>query len=451
MNLDSINRVHFIGIGGIGMSALAKFFLYKGVVVSGYDRSKTEITLALSDLGSQIIYDDEISLIQNVESVDLVVYTPAISSDNIQLNHFTKTDIPIHKRAYVLGEITKSYQTLAVAGTHGKTTTSSIVAHLLQQNNCGGVSFLGGICTNYNSNILLQEGKNAVVEADEYDRSFLHLHPSAIILTSMDPDHLDIYGDEASVIEGFKLFVDLLKNKDGLYVQEDLKNQFPNALTYGYQTTSTLFVYDVRLKDGCYLFNMNYKGVAYENFEFHLPGRHNLLNAAGAILSCLEWGVSFEKLKSALASFKGVKRRFDIHHNDGQRVYVDDYAHHPNEIKVLYEGLREFYPEHKLIGVFQPHLYSRTRDFLLEFQTVLSEFDTLFVMPIYPARELPIEGINAEALLEGIEMDKKSLLVSEDDLYMALKQEEKFVVSTIGAGDIDRLIHPLKSFLSEVS
>ena len=451
MNLEGINRVHFIGIGGIGMSALAKFFLYKGVVVSGYDRSKTEITLALSDLGSQIIYDDEISLIQNVESVDLVVYTPAISSDNIQLNHFTKTDIPIHKRAYVLGEITKSYQTLAVAGTHGKTTTSSIVAHLLQQNNCGGVSFLGGICTNYNSNILLQEGKNAVVEADEYDRSFLHLHPSAIILTSMDPDHLDIYGDEASVIEGFKLFVDLLKNKDGLYVQEDLKNQFPNALTYGYQTTSTLFVYDVRLKDGCYLFNVNYKGVAYENFEFHLPGRHNLLNAAGAILSCLEWGVSFEKLKSALANFKGVKRRFDIHHNDGQRVYVDDYAHHPNEIKVLYEGLREFYPQHKLIGVFQPHLYSRTRDFLLEFQTVLSEFDTLFVMPIYPARELPIEGINAEALLEGIEMDKKSLLVSEDDLYMALKQEEKFVVSTIGAGDIDRLIHPLKSFLSEVS
>ena len=451
MNLDRINRVHFIGIGGIGMSALAKFFLYKGVVVSGYDRSKTEITLALSDLGSQIIYDDEISLIKNIESVDLVVYTPAISSNNIQLNYFTKTDIPIHKRAYVLGEITKSYQTLAVAGTHGKTTTSSIVAHLLQQNNHGGVSFLGGICTNYNSNILLQEGQNAVVEADEYDRSFLHLHPSAIILTSMDPDHLDIYGDEASVIEGFKLFVDLLKNKDGLYVQEDLKNQFPNALTYGYQTTSTLFVYDVRLKDGCYLFNVNYKGVVYENFEFHLPGRHNLLNAAGAILSCLEWGVSFEKLKSALANFKGVKRRFDIHHNDGQKVYVDDYAHHPNEIKVLYEGLREFYPEHKLIGVFQPHLYSRTRDFLLEFQTVLSEFDTLFVMPIYPARELPIEGINAEALLEGIEMDKKSLLVSEDDLYMALKQEEKFVVSTIGAGDIDRLIHPLKSFLSEVS
>ena len=451
MNLEGINRVHFIGIGGIGMSALAKFFLYKGVVVSGYDRSKTEITLALSDLGSQIIYDDEISLIKDIESVDLVVYTPAISSENIQLNHFTKTDIPVHKRAYVLGEITRSYQTLAVAGTHGKTTTSSIVAHLLQQNNRGGVSFLGGICTNYNSNILLQEGKNAVVEADEYDRSFLHLHPSAIILTTMDPDHLDIYGDEASVIEGFKLFVDLLKNKDGLYVQEDLKNQFPNALTYGYQTTSTLFVSDVRLKDGCYLFNVNYKGVAYENFEFHLPGRHNLLNAAGAILSCLEWGVSFEKLKIALASFKGVKRRFDIHHNDGQRVYVDDYAHHPNEIKVLYEGLREFYPKHKLIGVFQPHLYSRTRDFLLEFQTVLSEFDTLFVMPIYPARELPIEGINAEALLEGIEMDKKSLLVNEDDLYMALKQEEKFVVSTIGAGDIDRLIHPLKSFLSEVS
>ena len=451
MNLESINRVHFIGIGGIGMSALAKFFLYKGVEVSGYDRSKTEITLLLSNLGSHIIYHDDISSIKDIESVDLVVFTPAISSNNVQINHFKKTNIPVHKRAYILGEITKSYQTIAVAGTHGKTTTSSIMAHLLHQNNCGGVSFIGGICTNYNSNILLQEGQNAVVEADEYDRSFLQLHPSAIILTSMDPDHLDIYGDEESVTEGFKLFVDLLKNENRLYVQEDLKNQFPTALTYGYQATSTLFVYDVRLKEGNYIFNVNFKGIVYENFDFRLPGRHNLLNAAGAILSCLEWGVSFEKLKSALANFNGVKRRFEIHHNDGQRVYVDDYAHHPNEIKVLYEGLREFYPDYKLIGVFQPHLYSRTRDFLMEFQSVLSEFDTLFVMPIYPAREMPIEGVNAEVLLEGIEMDQKSLLVREEDLHMALKQEKKFVVSTIGAGDIDRLIKPLKSFLSEIS
>ena len=451
MNLESINRVHFIGIGGIGMSALAKFFLYKGVVVSGYDRSKTEITLALNNLGSHIIYNDEISLIKDIESVDLVVFTPAIPSNNVQLNHFLKTNVPVHKRAYVLGEITKSYKTIAVAGTHGKTTTSSIVAHLLQQNNCGGVSFLGGICTNYNSNILIQEGQNAVVEADEYDRSFLHLHPSAIILTSMDPDHLDIYGDEESLIEGFKLFVDSLKNEDCLYVQEDLKNQFPNALTYGFQTSSTLFVYDVRLKRGSYIFNVNYKGETYENFEFQLPGRHNLLNAAGAILSCLEWGLTFEKLKSTLSNFKGVKRRFEIHYNDGQRVYVDDYAHHPNEIKVLYEGLREFYPGYKLIAVFQPHLYSRTRDFLMEFQTALSEFDALFVMPIYPAREIPIEGINAETLLNGIEMDQKSLLIKEEDLHVALKLEEKFVVSTIGAGDIDRLIVPLKSFLSEIS
>ena len=451
MNLESINRVHFIGIGGIGMSALAKFFLYKGVVVSGYDRSKTEITLALNNLGSHIIYNDEISLIKDIESVDLVVFTPAIPSNNVQLNHFLKTNVPVHKRAYVLGEITKSYKTIAVAGTHGKTTTSSIVAHLLQQNNCGGVSFLGGICTNYNSNILIQEGQNAVVEADEYDRSFLQLHPSAIILTSMDPDHLDIYGDEESLIEGFKLFVDSLKNEDCLYVQEDLKNQFPNALTYGFQTSSTLFVYDVRLKRGSYIFNVNYKGETYENFEFQLPGRHNLLNAAGAILSCLEWGLTFEKLKSTLSNFKGVKRRFEIHYNDGQRVYVDDYAHHPNEIKVLYEGLREFYPGYKLIAVFQPHLYSRTRDFLMEFQTALSEFDALFVMPIYPAREIPIEGINAETLLNGIEMDQKSLLIKEEDLHVALKLEEKFVVSTIGAGDIDRLIVPLKSFLSEIS
>lgn len=430
------------------MSALAKFFLYKGVNVSGYDRTKSEITIDLSRQGAQVMYVDDISSIKDIHSIDLVVYTPAISDDNLQLNYFLKSNTLIKKRAFVLGQITKSYYTIAVAGTHGKTTSSSIVAHLLHQNHQGGVSFLGGISTNYNSNILLQEGDYSVVEADEYDRSFLELHPRNIILTSMDADHLDIYGDKESIQQGFKLFVSLLKDENKLFVQEDLKNHFPKALTYGFKATSTLFINKILINNGHYIFDVNYKNISYTNYKFHLPGRHNLLNAAGAILSCFELGISSEKVKKALANFKGVKRRFEVHYDDGDKVYVDDYAHHPKEIKVFCEGLNEFYPSHKLIGIFQPHLYSRTRDFLNEFQSELCAFDAIFIMPIYPAREQPIEGVTSEVLLEGIDVSQKSLLVNINDLFLTLEQEKKFVVSTIGAGDIDQLVNPIKSFLS---
>ena len=449
MNIDSINRVHFIGIGGIGMSALAKFFLFRNIEVSGYDKVCSSITKSLSKEGANIFYKDDLSLIKSTDEIDLVVYTPAIPSENRQLDYFSSSKTPLHKRAYVLGQITKSYHTIAVAGTHGKTTTSSIIAHLLQDNKCGGVSFLGGISTNYNSNILLQDGNNAVVEADEYDRSFLKLFPNMILLTSMDPDHLDIYGDNQSVIEGFKLFTALLENKNKLIVQEDLKSHFNDSLTYGFLKDSSLSIQHIRIQKGGYFFDVLYKNKLYAYFEFYLPGKYNLLNAAGAILCGFEMGLDAQKIKSSLASFSGVKRRFEVHYDKNDIVYIDDYAHHPKEITVLVNGLREFYPEHKIIGVFQPHLYSRTRDFMPGFQEALSLLDQLFLMPIYPAREKPIKDINSDNLLMDIALESKSILNHEGDLFSSLKQENKFVLVTIGAGDIDLLINPIKTFLHE--
>ena len=449
MNIDSINRVHFIGIGGIGMSALAKFFLFRNIEVSGYDKVCSSITKSLSKEGANIFYKDDLSLIKSTDEIDLVVYTPAIPSENRQLDYFSSSKTPLHKRAYVLGQITKSYHTIAVAGTHGKTTTSSIIAHLLQYNKCGGVSFLGGISTNYNSNILLQDGNNAVVEADEYDRSFLKLFPKMILLTSMDPDHLDIYGDNQSVIEGFILFTALLENKNKLIVQEDLKSHFNDSLTYGFNKDSSLSIQHIRIQKGGYFFDVLYKNKLYADFEFYLPGKYNLLNAAGAILCGFEMGLDAQKIKSGLASFSGVKRRFEVHYDRNDIVYIDDYAHHPKEITVLVNGLREFYPEHKIIGVFQPHLYSRTRDFMPGFQEALSLLDQLFLMPIYPAREKPIKDVNSENLLMDIALESKSILNKEDDLFSSLKQENRFVLVTIGAGDIDLLINPIKTFLHE--
>ena len=306
-----------------------------------------------------------------------------------------------------------------------------------------------GISTNYNSNILLQDGNNAVVEADEYDRSFLKLFPNMILLTSMDPDHLDIYGDNQSVIEGFKLFTALLENKNKLIVQEDLKSHFNDSLTYGFNKDSSLSIQHIRIQKGGYFFDVLYKNKLYADFEFYLPGKYNLLNAAGAILCGFEMGLDAQKIKSGLASFSGVKRRFEVHYDKNDIVYIDDYAHHPKEITVLVNGLREFYPEHKIIGIFQPHLYSRTRDFMHGFQEALSLLDQLFLMPIYPAREKPIKDINSENLLMDIALESKSILNNEGDLFSSLKQENKFVLVTIGAGDIDLLINPIKSFLHE--
>ena len=449
MDLSQIKKIHFLGIGGIGMSALAKYFLFKGAQVSGYDKVETDLTKELSNNGARIFYNDDVDLLPSLEDLDIVVYTPAVSSDNKQYKFVNENNLPLFKRAKVLGSITKDYNTIAVAGTHGKTTTSSIAAHLLHQCNKGGVAFLGGITSNYNSNILLSNNNIAVVEADEYDRSFLELEPNTIVLTSMDADHLDIYGEEDGVIKSFIEFASLVKEADQLIVEESIKDFFNQKLSYGFGKDSDLQMLNLKIKDNAYSFDFKYKGKIYYDFSFSLPGKYNLLNAAGAAFSCLVNGLSFSDIKKGLSSFKGVKRRFEIHYDTPECTFIDDYAHHPKEIEVLLNAIKEFYPKRKILGVFQPHLYSRTRDFMDEFATALSQLDQLILLPIYPAREEPIDGVSSKVLIGKVKTESKLLAIQGESFYDRFILNETSVIVTIGAGNIDLHVPLIKRFLAK--
>ena len=447
IELSKINRIHFLGVGGIGMSALAKYFLFKGLKISGYDKVESELTQSLFNEGTFIKYEDDVNLFPDISDVDLVVYTPAVSENNSQMKFFKENKIPIYKRAKVLGMITNHYNTIAVAGTHGKTTTSSISAHIIHHSGIGGVAFMGGIATNYNSNILLSKGDLAVVEADEYDRSFLELRPNTVILTSMDADHLDIYKKRDNVQESFLEFANLILDKNKLIVEENLKDNFSQSLTYGFSSNSDLQIINLQLKNNSYYFDFKYQGNIYEGFNFKIPGKHNLLNAAGAVLSCLINGISFNKIKDGLASFTGVKRRFEIYIESPRYVFIDDYAHHPKEIEVLINAIREFYPNRLVKGVFQPHLFSRTRDFMKEFANSLSMLDELFLLPIYPARENPIDGVSSSVLYEKVNLDKKFLSKGGYDYCDQLLSNIPCVIVTIGAGDINLHIEKINNLL----
>ncbi len=449
MQETELRKVHFIGIGGIGMSALANYFISKNINVSGYDKVKSEITQNLENKGAKIFYEDNLNLIDGIKNIDLVIYTPAIGEDNNQLKYFSNYSIPLLKRSEVLGDISRLYKTIAVAGTHGKTTTSSIIAHILRTSNLDGVCFIGGITSNYNSNFLLGKGVLSVMEADEYDRSFLKLSPHTIVLTSMDADHLDIYDNKETLQSSFYNFTDLLENKKKLIVEEGLKNLFKNNLTYGFNSESNLQILNIKIINSCYQFDIKYRSKIYNNFSFKMPGKYNLINAAGAVLSCLENEINMDDIKSALHSYKGVKRRFDIHVENSEIVYIDDYAHHPSEISALLSAVKEFYPNKKTIGVFQPHLYSRTRDFLKDFSSSLSSLDELFLLPIYPAREKPIKGINSSLLLSKVPLLKKQIISSESDLFSQLDAKNSYVLLTIGAGDIDEWVPSIIDYIDK--
>ena len=446
MQETELRIVHFIGIGGIGMSALAHYFISKNINVSGYDKVKSEITQSLETKGAKIFYEDNLNLIDNIKKIDLVIYTPAIEEDNNQLKYFSKFRIPLLKRSDVLGDISRLFKTIAVAGTHGKTTTCSIVAHILRKSNQDGVCFIGGITSNYNSNFLMGNGNLSVMEADEYDRSFLKLSPNTIVLTSMDTDHLDIYDNKETLQSSFYDFTELLKDKKKLIVEEGLKNLFENNLSYGFDIESNLQILNIKIIESCYQFDIKYRNKIHKHFIFKMPGKYNLLNAAGAILSCLENEINMDDIRSALISYKGVKRRFDVHIENSKIVYIDDYAHHPSEINALLNAVKEFYPNKKLIGVFQPHLYSRTRDFLKDFSSSLSSLDELFLLPIYPAREKPIEGINSSLLLSEVPLLKKQIITSENDLFSQLDSKNSYVLLTIGAGDIDEWVPSITNY-----
>jgi len=439
IQLKHIEKFYFVGIGGIGMSALARYFSAAGKTVSGYDKTPSDITKALQGEGIEIHFEDDTRLIDSSFKTEatLVVYTPAIPIENQLLNHFKSKGYTIVKRAELLGEITKSTKCLAVAGTHGKTTTSAILGHLLAFANEEVTAFLGGVSENYNSNLIQKGHKITVVEADEFDRSFLKLHPFIAGITSMDADHLDIYGDEKTLVEAFTAFAALVP-EDGFLLH---KNGLPlNGKTVGIEDGSDFEAQNVRVENGAYVFDFKTPAITLYNLTLNLPGRHNLFNAILALGMAVCMGSPTHILPEALLTFKGVKRRFSYKIKTDNLVLIDDYAHHPEEINAVHQAVREMYPQKEILAVFQPHLFSRTRDFADGFAKSLSQFDYVLLLEIYPAREQPMEGINSEWLLEKIENQHKKL-VSKNQLSAEIKKINAPVNVMLGAGDIGEEVY----------
>jgi UDP-N-acetylmuramate--alanine ligase len=446
MNLNQIHNVYFIGIGGIGMSALARYFQFIGKKVVGYDKTPTQLTDELQAIGLEIHFEDNINLIPEEFYIEntLVIFTPAVPVSHSEWNYFIERNYNIKKRAEVLGIITKDTYCFAVAGTHGKTTTSSILGHILFESGVDVTAFLGGIVENYNSNLIGSGKTVTVVEADEYDRSFLHLHPNVSCITSMDADHLDIYGDALHIEESFKEFA-AKTTSDNLYISKGLPLK---GHTIGINNNSDFTAQNIRIENGFYVFDVKTPSELIENIKFGLPGHHNLTNALLALAMAKSYGVSNENISAALKSFKGVRRRFSFQIREENLVYIDDYAHHPTEINAVHQAVRELYPNKKIIAAFQPHLFSRTKDFAAGFAESLSQFDEVLLLEIYPARELPIKGINSSWLLSKINNPNKKLVNSEE-LLVAFKNSDAAVFITIGAGDIGELVKNIKKTLHE--
>ena len=433
------NNIYFIGIGGIGMSALARYFTFIGKHVSGYDKTPTQLTQQLENEGIAIHFEDDLSKIDAKflnPAETLVVITPAVPKNHSELVYFQEHTFEVLKRAEVLGLITQHTFCFAVAGTHGKTTTSSILSHLLFESGADVTGFLGGIVENYNSNLVGSGKSISVVEADEFDRSFLHLHPNIACITSMDADHLDIYGDSSSIEASFKEFAAKIEDKNNLFIAEHLTIE---GVKVGMSNTSAYHPINLRIEKGWYVFDCVTPTEIIENLKFGLPGQHNLSNALMAIAMAKKIEIPNDKIRTALASFKGVKRRFSFVIREENLVYIDDYAHHPTEINAVHQAVRELYPNEKVVAIFQPHLFSRTRDFLDDFAKSLSQFDELILLEIYPAREQPIEGVTSTALLEKISI-KNKILIDKNNLINHLTTIQSKIFITIGAGDIGEMV-----------
>ncbi len=450
MKLNAIHNVYFIGIGGIGMSALARYFKFLGKNVAGYDRVKTPLTDELNSLGISVHLEDDVDSIpdeyKNAQNT-LVVYTPAIPKNHLELRFFIDGAFKIKKRAEVLGMVTKDTFCFAIAGTHGKTTTSSILAHLLNEVDTPITAFLGGISEDFNSNFIFKGTDYSVVEADEYDRSFLHLTPNVACITSMDADHLDIYGDAHKLKKSFGEFVNKLKPSGKLIFCNGLDL---NGITYGIEDASDYCAQNIRVENGTYIFDIKTPEEIIENICFTKPGRHNLLNGLAAYTMAAQVVPQLRRLAMALGSFKGVKRRFSYQIKSKDLVFIDDYAHHPKEIDAVYQAVTEMHPNTIITVVFQPHLFSRTRDFGEAFATSLSRFDSILLMEIYPAREKPIAGINSAWLLEKIENPNKKL-IQKENLIQEIKNNKSGVLITMGAGDIGLEVPKIKKELAYAS
>jgi UDP-N-acetylmuramate--alanine ligase len=463
LDLSTIHNVYFLGIGGIGMSALARWFKRQGCQVSGYDLTPTPLTTQLENEGIPVHFTDDPTLIPGYilkeREASLIIYTPAIPQNHQEYQFLKKEGFTIYKRAQVLGKITEGYFTVAIGGTHGKTSTTAMASHILtfSQKNC--TAFIGGIVKNYDSNLIAGEGTDQIVvtEADEFDRSFLNLHPNLCIVTSVDADHLDIYGKDEEVKEGYASFVRqcsptgtaLLQTK----VMEQLRNRLSEGparlLSYGleegnYRAQNVYF----QLTDGksCFIFDMIHPKGVIKEMQLYAPGFHNVENAIAATAAALQVGIPPAAIKEALSTFEGVKRRFDYILTQ-PLIFIDDYAHHPTEIQALLESVKAIYPNKKITVIFQPHLYSRTRDFVEGFAESLSLADELILLPIYPARELPMEGITSDIIIQKV--NTRATLCSKENLLEHLAAQELEVVLTVGAGDIDQLVIPIRELLEK--
>ncbi|TAG31623.1 MAG: UDP-N-acetylmuramate--L-alanine ligase [Sphingobacteriia bacterium] len=447
--LTTIQKIYFIGIGGIGMSAIARYFHSKGASVSGYDKTSTVLTRALEAEGISIHYEDDIN--QAPKELDVVVYTPAIPAQHAELNFYRDNGYTVLKRSDILQWITANSFNICVAGTHGKTTVTSMVAHILRHTEYGCNAFLGGIAANYNTNFWSHQRNVVVVEADEYDRSFLKLFPDVAVITSMDPDHLDIYGTAAEVEKAFVQFSQKVKEGGCIVAKYGLKRaaelNAAHLFTYDYNNQAAdISINSLIVKNGAYQFNIVAREWTIPNIVLNMGGLHNIDNMLAAVAVAKYIGIDADKIRAAIADFKGVRRRFEYALNTPEKVLIDDYAHHPDELNALLSGVRSIFPDKKLTLVFQPHLFSRTKDQADGFAKSLDKADEVILLPIYPARELPMEGVNSEMLLHKMQLAEKQIL-EKQALLNWVKENQPELLVMAGAGDIDTLVLPIKEIL----
>ena len=456
MSVKNLHTVYFLGVGGIGMSAIARYFNSLDCKVFGYDKTKTILTEKLEAEGITIHYDENLDGIPEAvkikEEGTLVVYTPAIPKDNKVFIYLNEQGVKLWKRSEVLGLISQNYFTIAIAGTHGKTTTSSIIAHVLNECGVSCIAFLGGISLNFNSNLLLSENpKVLVVEADEYDRSFLTLSPDIALITSIDADHLDIYGDKDSMKAAYAEFAAKIKPQGKLITKKFISDELSlrsdlKVSSYSVDQEAQTFAKEIRIENGNYVVDMVCNNTDVLDVKIGLPGIHNVENAIGAFAIAEKLGIEKTKIKRALGIYKGVYRRFETHIKTKELVYIDDYAHHPSELEMTIQSAKALYPGKKITGIFQPHLYTRTRDFVDGFAERLSLLDDLILLDIYPARELPIAGVTSEIILNKVTCNKKAI-VAKEDLLTEIANKKIDVLLTLGAGDIDVFVSPIKEQL----
>ena len=454
IDFSNISHIWMIGIGGIGMSALARYFSAGGFIIGGYDRTDSSITAALKSEGIMVIYNDDPDEIPGEflrKGKTLVIYTPAVSLQNKIPAYFRVKGFNLYKRAEILGIISRGSRSIAIAGTHGKTSVTTIAAHLLKQSTIDCTAFLGGISKNYSTNLLTGKSNITVMEADEFDRSFHYLNPEIGLITSMDADHLDVYGNFDNMVQAYFEFARKVKNNGALILNEKIAGGFEKPgnikiYTYGISPSADFHSSGLSKDKEAYRFNISTPWGIIDELSLLIPGKMNIENSVGAVAIAKLAGVSDKEIRKALFYYKGVVRRFDVRISSDQLIYIDDYAHHPEELNCCIESVREFYGNRKLTGIFQPHLYTRTRDHADAFAAVLDKLDKAIILPVYPAREEPVEGVNAEMIYDRMKL-KNKVLAEKDDLPSLLQTEKSEIVLTMGAGDIDRLVEPIETIL----